>query len=60
MFDINLEISQRAYEKYLENHDTISNTRIRPDNQSFFDALMSVDMATDPDGKKIVDIIKRL
>jgi hypothetical protein len=60
MFDINRDISQRAYEKYLASQDTISNTRIRPENQSFFEALMSVDMAADPDGKKIIDIIKRL
>jgi hypothetical protein len=57
---MNLEISQEAYEKYLEKQDTISNFRIRPDNESFFDALMSVDMAIDPDGKKVIEIVKVL
>jgi hypothetical protein len=55
-----LNVSHEAYEKYLEKRDTISNSRIRPDNESFFDALMSVDMANDPDGKKVIEIIKAL
>ena len=36
------------------------NDRIRPDDQNFFDALMSVDMKNDPDGKKVIEIIKAL
>jgi hypothetical protein len=51
---------QKNYEKYREKNDSITNDRIRPDKQNFFDALMSVDLKNDPDGKKGIEIIKGL
>jgi hypothetical protein len=57
---INFEIPQKTYERYLEKQDTISNSRIRPENELFLDALMSIDMANDPDGRKFIEIIKGL
>jgi hypothetical protein len=60
MSDLNLEISQKDYENYLSKKNTISNERTRPDDQDFLDALMSVDMAKDPNGKEIIRIIKAL
>ena len=54
------DISQEAYEKYLRKKDTINNERIRPDDQNFFDAMISVDMKNDPDGKRVIEIIKAL
>jgi len=53
-------IDQNSYDEYLEKKDFISNERIRPDDQNFFDALLSVDMKNDPDGKRIIKIIKAL
>ena len=55
-----LTISKEAYEKYLAKKDVISNTRIRPDNEDFFDALISVDMTATPEGQKILEVIKKL
>ena len=57
---MDISISQESYEKYLQKQDAISNERIRPDDQNFFDALMSVDMKNDPDGKRVIEIIKAL
>ena len=51
---------QKSYNKYLNNDNGIINDRIRPDDENFFDALMSVDMKNDPDGKKVIEIIKAL
>ena len=53
-------IDPKSYNDYLAKKDSISNERIRPDDQNFFDALMSVDMKNDPDGKRIIEIIKTL
>jgi hypothetical protein len=57
---VDLTISQGAYEEYLQKKDVISNTRIRPDNEDFYDALMSVDMTATPDGRKILEAIRKL
>jgi hypothetical protein len=53
-------ISQEAYEKYLKKKDTISNTRIRPKNEAFLDAIMSVDMTATPERREILEVIKNL
>jgi len=53
-------INQDSYNEYLNKNNSISNERIRPDDQNFFDALMSVDMKNDPDGKQIIEFIKAL
>ena len=57
---MDFSIDQNSYNEYLEKEDLISNERIRPDDQNFFDALLSVDMKNDPDGKRIIKIIKAL
>ena len=57
---MDLTIDQTNFNEYLEKKDSISNERIRPDDQNFFDALMSVDMKKDPDGIRIIEIIKAL
>ena len=53
-------VDQKTYDEYISKKDSISNERIRPDDQNFFDALLSVDMKNDPDGKKIIEIIRSL
>ena len=57
---IDLSVSQEAYDKYLLKKNIISNTRIRPDNEDFFDALMSVDMTATPYGREMLDSIRML
>jgi len=57
---MDLAISQETYDQYLQKKDTVNNERIRPDDQNFFDALMSIDMKNDPDGKRVIEIIKAL
>ena len=51
--DIN--ISSQAWQRYLDNHETISNERLRPDNVSFWDAILSeeADFTQAPEGKRI-------
>jgi hypothetical protein len=57
---MDLNIDQQSYNEYLEKEDFISNERIRPDNQNFFDALLTVDMKNDTDGKRVIEIIRAL
>jgi hypothetical protein len=57
---MNFTIDQKSYNEYLAKKDSIGNERIRPDDQNFFDALMSVDMKNDPDGKRVIEIIRTL
>ena len=57
---MDITISEEAYEKYRGKKDIISNIRLRPDNQDFFDALLSVDMTATPEGRDILDAIRKL
>ena len=57
---MDLAISQEAYEKYLNKKDIISNTRLRPENEDFYDAMMSVDMTATPEGREILENIRKL
>ena len=57
---MNITISQEAYDKYLQKNDTISNMRLRPEGETFFEAMMSVDMTSTPEGRKILEAIKEL
>jgi len=51
---------KKSYEKYRSKDTSIHNDRARPDGQNLLDALMSVDMENDPDGKRAIEIIKAL
>jgi len=53
-------IEQKVFDEYLAKNDTINNERIRPDDENFFDALLTVDMENDPDGKRIIEAIRGL
>ena len=57
---IDLTISQSTYEKYLSRKHSISNDRLRPENQDFLDAIMSVDMSATSEGRDILNAIKKL
>ena len=55
-----MTISQAVYDKYLQRKHVINNDRLRPENQDFFDAIMSVDMTATPEGRNILNAIKKL
>ena len=55
-----ITIDQKAFDDYLKKNDTIHNERIRPDDENFFDAILSVDMENDPEGKQIIEAIRAL
>ncbi|MDR2481143.1 MAG: hypothetical protein LBD07_02485 [Spirochaetaceae bacterium] len=57
-----ITLSQTAFKDYLENKDTFSNERIRPDGVSFWDAMLSkeADFTKTPAGKQIIETIKAL
>jgi len=55
-----ITISQEAYEKYQKKETTVSNNRLRADNEDFFDALLSVDMTTTPERRKTLEAIRKL
>jgi hypothetical protein len=60
MATIDSNISQEAYEKHLEKKGNISNIRLRPENETFFDAMMSMDMNSTPEEREILDAIRNL
>ena len=55
-----LIISQEAYERYQKKENGVVNTRLRPDNEDFFDALMSVDMTATPERRETLEAIRKL
>jgi len=57
---MNLTISQDAYERYLKKKEVIGNKRLRPENESFIDALLSVDMTATPERRETLEAIKKL
>jgi len=57
---MDITISQEAYEKYLVKKNIVSNTRLRSKDEDFFDALMSVDMTATPEGRNILEAIRKL
>jgi len=57
---MDFSIDEDCYNEYLAKNDSISNERLRPDDQNFFDALLSVDMKNDLYGKQIIEFIKAL
>ena len=58
--DIN--ISPQAWQKYLDNYETVSNERLRSDGVSFLDAMLSeeADFSRTAEGKRIVELIRDL
>jgi hypothetical protein len=57
---MNLTISQEAYERYLKKKEVIGNRRLRPENQTFMDALLSVDMNATPERRETLEAIRKL
>jgi hypothetical protein len=57
---MDITISKEAYEKYLGKKAIVSNARLRSANEDFYDALLSVDMTVTPEGRDILDAIRKL
>jgi len=57
-----INISSKTWQNYLENRETVSNQRLRPDNVSFWDAILSeeADFTKTPEGKRIAKLIRDL
>ena len=53
-------ISQEAYDEYRQKKEAVSNTRLRPENQTFIDALQSTDMTATAEGVEILEVIKKV
>ena len=51
-----------SYSKFLSEKRTIYNSRLRDDNETFLDAMMSkeADLRTTPEGQKIIQIIQSI
>jgi len=60
--DREINISSQAWQNYLDNRETVSNERLRPDNVSFWDAMLSeeADFTRTPEGKRIAQLIRDL
>jgi len=59
---VDLSLSQEIYDEYLKKKETISNTRLRHDEEDFFDALLSDDgdMTKSKEGRNIISALQSL
>jgi NAD+--asparagine ADP-ribosyltransferase len=56
------DISSKIWQEYLKNHETVNNERLRPDNVTFWDAMLSkeADFTKTKEGKRIAELIRDL
>jgi hypothetical protein len=57
---MDLSITHEEYEEYLAQKETVSNTRVRPPDMNFFDALATVDLEATTEGRAIAEAIRNL
>jgi len=59
---MDLTFNDEHYSKFLNEKKEIYNFRLRSDNETFFDAMLSkeADLRTTPEGEKIVQFIQAL
>jgi hypothetical protein len=57
-----LVFSEESYKEFLNQKQTINNARIRPSDESIWDALLSekADFTRLPEGKELLETIKHL
>jgi len=55
-----LKFNKKSYDEFLNEKKIISNSRLRNDNETFFDAMLSkeADLRTTPEGRKIIKMIQ--
>jgi hypothetical protein len=51
-----------SYSRFLNDKKTVYNSRLRDDNETFFDAMVSkeADLRSTPEGKKIIQFIQAI
>ena len=59
---MDLIFNDEYYTKFLNEKKIMYNSRLRDDNETFFDALLSkeADLRTTPEGKKIIQFIQSI
>ena len=59
---MDLIFNDEYYTKFLNEKKAIYNSRLRSDNETFFDAMMSkeADLRTTPEGEKIIQFIQAI
>jgi hypothetical protein len=57
---MDLIFDDASYSKFLNEKKTVYNNRLRGDNETFFDAMLSkeADLRTTPEGEKIIQYIQ--
>jgi len=57
-----LTYEDESYTKFLNEKKTVYNSRMRGDDETFFDAMLSkeADLSTTPEGQKIIEFIQSL
>jgi hypothetical protein len=59
---MDLTFNDEYYTKFLNEKKAIYNSRLRGDNETFFDAMLSkeADLRTTPEGEKIIQFIQSI
>jgi hypothetical protein len=59
---MDLIFDEKAYDKFLKEKRTLYNSRLRNDNETFFDAMLSkeADLRTTSEGQKIIKMIQSI
>jgi hypothetical protein len=59
---MDLTFDGRAYDRFLNEKRAIYNSRLRSDDETFFDAMLSkeADLRTTPEGQKIIQMIQSI
>ena len=59
---MNFIFDDALYSKFLNENKTIYNSRLRGENETFFDAMLSkeADLRTTPEGEKIIHFIQSI
>jgi hypothetical protein len=59
---MDLTFNDEYYTKFLNEKKNIYNSRLRDDNETFFDAMLSkeADLRTTPEGEKIIQFIQSI
>ncbi|MCL2155831.1 MAG: hypothetical protein FWH53_09230 [Leptospirales bacterium] len=59
---MNALFTEESYAEFLKKKKTINNSRIRGENETFWDAMLSkeADMTATPEGQELIRIIQNL
>ena len=59
---MDLIFDEKAYDKFLKEKRTLYNSRLRNDDETFFDAMLSkeADLRTTSEGQKIIKMIQSI